>query len=221
MIENIDWNKNPLIPAISQDFTTKKVLICAYMNEEALNLSLETGYMHYFSRSKKRIWKKGESSGHTQEIKEIYLDCDNDTILGIVNQQGNACHTGEKSCFFNNILKNESIKIGIKEDNPYDVLESLDNIIKDRKNSSSDKSYTKLLFNKGDNHILKKVSEECGEFICAIKDDNEKEIIYEASDLIYHIMVALNSKNISLDRVKSELKNRFKQSGIEEKEKRK
>ncbi len=217
MIETIDWNKNPLIPAITQDFTTKQILMCAYMNEEALKLSIDTGYMHYYSRSKKRIWKKGESSNHTQQIQKLYLDCDKDAIVGIVHQKGNACHTGEISCFFNDILENKELKTSTNKKSPYDVLDELDNIIKDRKHSSGDTSYTKLLFDKGDNHILKKVSEECGEFICAIKDNDEKEIIYEASDLIYHIMVAMQSKDVSLDRVKGELKKRFSKSGIEEK----
>ena len=217
MIETIDWNKNPLIPAITQENTTKQILMCAYMNEEALKLSLDTGYMHYYSRSKKRIWKKGESSNHTQQIQKLYLDCDKDAIVAIVHQKGNACHTGEVSCFFNDIIENKNLKISNNTKSPYDILDELDNIIKDRKYSSKDKSYTKLLFDKGHNHILKKVSEECGEFICAIKDKDEKEIIYEASDLFYHIMVAMNSCDVSLDRVKSELKRRFSQSGIDEK----
>jgi phosphoribosyl-ATP pyrophosphohydrolase/phosphoribosyl-AMP cyclohydrolase len=217
MIDTIDWNKNPLIPAITQDSTTKQILMCAYMNQKALNLSLDTGYMHYYSRSKQRIWKKGESSNHTQQIQKLYLDCDKDAIVAIIKQKGNACHTGEISCFFNDILENKELKTLDNKESPYDILDELDNIIKDRKHASKDKSYTKLLFDKGDNHILKKVSEECGEFICAIKDNDEKEIIYEASDLIYHIMVAMQSKNISLDRVKNELKRRFSQSGIEEK----
>jgi len=217
MINGIDWDKNNFIPAIAQDVQTKDVLMCAFMNKEALELSLESGYMHYYSRSKQRIWKKGESSGNTQKISTILLDCDKDTICALIEQKGSACHTGEKSCFFHNLTINKNISTNNNINTNYDILEALDNIIKDKKLSSSDVSYTKSLFDKGDNHILKKVSEECGEFICAIKDNDEKEIIYEGADLIYHILVATNSKHISLDRIKTELKRRFSQSGLEEK----
>ena len=101
----IDWNKNPLIPAIAQDYQTNDVLMLAYMNEEAYNLTLSTGYAHYFSRSKQRIWKKGESSGHTQEVKDLLLDCDADTLLYVVEQEGVACHTGKYSCFFRTVAE--------------------------------------------------------------------------------------------------------------------
>ena len=123
----IDWNKNPLIPAIAQDAETSQVLMLAYMNEEALNLTQSTKYAHYFSRSKQRIWKKGESSGHTQEVKEILIDCDNDTILLKINQQGVACHTGRKSCFFKSIKNEEKIisDIVIDTTKAYGIIDTL------------------------------------------------------------------------------------------------
>lgn len=223
ILARIDWNKNPLIPAIAQEYNTKQVLMLAYMNEEALNLTLNTKKAHYFSRSKSRIWKKGESSGHTQDIKSIMLDCDNDTILLNVEQTGVACHTGAMSCFFNDVENNKTIstKNDIDINSIYGAIDNLYETIKKRKHSSPDTSYTAKLFSKGENTILKKVAEESGEFCFAIKDDIKKDIINEASDLLYHCLVALAYKDISPDLIRAEIKNRFNKSGIEEKKNRK
>lgn len=223
ILEKIDWEKmDDLIPVITQDSTSNEVLMLAYVNKEALELTLKTGFAHYFSRSKKRIWKKGESSNHTQKIVDIFLDCDNDTLLFKVIQEGVACHTGRKSCFFTNI-QNEKIveEILVDTSKTYSVIDSLYHTIQERKNEDTTKSYTAKLLKGDTNSMLKKIVEEAGEFCFAIKDKNKDEAIYEAADITYHILVAMASLNIDPDRVKQELKRRFSISGIEEKNSRK
>ena len=221
-IEKIDWDKvNNLIPVITQDVNTNEVLMLAYMDKEALDLTISTKQAHYFSRSKQRIWKKGESSGHLQNVKNIMLDCDNDTLLLKVEQIGVACHTGRKSCFFTDLETNESIsEIEIDTVSSYGVIDTLYHIIESRKNDDPEKSYTAKLLKGKENSMLKKVVEEAGEFSFAVKDNDTEEIIYEAADLMYHCLVALSSKNINPDRVKQELARRFGLSGIDEKNSR-
>ncbi|MDX4026971.1 bifunctional phosphoribosyl-AMP cyclohydrolase/phosphoribosyl-ATP diphosphatase HisIE [Aliarcobacter skirrowii] len=223
ILEKIEWEKmDDLIPVITQDSSSNEVLMLAYINKEALELTLKTGFAHYFSRSKQRIWKKGESSNHTQKIVDIFLDCDNDTLLFKVIQEGVACHTGRKSCFFTNI-QNEKIVEDVLVDTSktYSVIDSLYHTIQERKNEDTTKSYTAKLLKGDTNSMLKKIVEEAGEFCFAIKDKNKDEAIYEAADITYHILVAMASLNIDPDRVKQELKRRFSISGIEEKNSRK
>jgi len=217
-LNKVDWQKSDLLPVIVQEIGTNEVLMMAYMNQEALELSLNTKIAHYFSRSKQRIWKKGETSGHIQTIKEFLLDCDNDTLLIKVVQEGVACHTGRKSCFFTNIETGEAVsEIEVDSTAMYGVIDELYHIILERKSADPESSWTAKLFAKGENTILKKIVEEAGELCFAVKDDNEEEIIYEAADLVYHCMVALGLKNISPDRIKQELARRFNMSGIAEK----
>ena len=221
IIQKIDWQKQELLPVITQESGSNEVLMMAYMNQEALKLSLETKIAHYFSRSKQRIWKKGESSGHTQEIEEFLLDCDNDTLLIKVKQNGVACHTGRKSCFFTRLDTGEEVhKKEVDTSVAYGVIDTLYHTIQERKNADPSTSWTAKLFAKGENTILKKVIEESGEFTFAYKDDDKEEIIYEAADLTYHVLVALANKNISPDRIKQELARRFGMSGIAEKNSR-
>lgn len=220
-LDHIDWQKAELLPVIVQDSTTLEVLMMAYMNREALEISLSTKTAHYFSRSKQRLWKKGESSGHLQHIEQFLLDCDNDTLLIKVRQEGVACHTGRKSCFFTDIESGESIsRPEIDTTAAYGIIDELYHTILSRKNGDPSTSWTAKLLAKGDNAILKKVVEEAGEFSFAIKDGNEDEIIYECADLVYHVLVALGHKNISPDRIKQELARRFGTSGIAEKNSR-
>ncbi len=226
MVENIvnkvDWDKQELLPVIVQESTTNEVLMMAYMDKEALQLSLETKIAHYFSRSKQRIWKKGESSGHTQEIESFFIDCDNDTLLIKVKQNGVACHTGRKSCFFTELTTNKSVHdVEINTQEAYGVIDTLYHTIQERKHADPQTSWTAKLLSKGENTILKKVVEEAGEYCFAHKDNDEDEMIYEAADLTYHMLVALASKNISPDRIKQELARRFGMSGIAEKNARK
>jgi phosphoribosyl-ATP pyrophosphohydrolase/phosphoribosyl-AMP cyclohydrolase len=220
METKIDWEKNGgLIPVIVQDIDSGEVLMLAYMNEEALKLTQSTKFAHYFSRSKNRLWKKGESSGHTQEVKEILVDCDNDTILLKVKQNGVVCHTGRKSCFFTNLQGEETCEVEIEPN--YNFLDNLYHTLLERKGADPKSSYVASLYNKGENSILKKVVEEAGEFSFAIKDDDKSEIIYEAADLLFHSLVALAYKNIHPEAILNELKRREGVSGIEEKNSRK
>lgn len=217
-LNQIDWAKSQLLPVIVQDSTTLEVLMMAYMNREALELSLSTKIAHYFSRSKQRLWKKGETSGHLQHIERFLLDCDNDTLLIVVRQEGVACHTGRKSCFFTDVESGETVsEPQIDTTAAYGIIDELYHTILARKNADPQTSWTAKLLSKGDNAILKKVVEEAGEFSFAIKDNDEDEIIYECADLVYHVLVALGHKNISPDRVKQELARRFGMSGIAEK----
>lgn len=221
IIDRIDWQKISLLPVIVQDSANQEVLMMAYMNKEALELSLSTRIAHYFSRSKQRIWKKGESSGHTQQINSFHIDCDNDTLLIKVVQNGVACHTGRRSCFFTELESGEiQSETEVSSEALYGVIDTLYHTIQDRKKADPSTSWTAKLLSKGDNTILKKVVEEAGEFSFAYKDNDEHEIIYEAADLTYHVLVALAAKNISPDRVKQELARRFDMSGIVEKNSR-
>jgi phosphoribosyl-ATP pyrophosphohydrolase/phosphoribosyl-AMP cyclohydrolase len=218
ILNRVDWQKSELLPVIVQDVTNNEVLMMAYMNEEALKLSLETKLAHYFSRSKQRIWKKGESSNHLQHIKSFFIDCDNDTLLIKVEQEGVACHTGRRSCFFTELESGDTLsQVEVNPTAMYGVIDELYHTILERKSADPESSWTAKLFAKGENTILKKVVEEAGEFSFAIKDDDEEEIIYEAADLTYHVLVALGYKNISPDRIKQELARRFNMSGIAEK----
>ncbi len=217
-LNRVDWEKSELLPVIVQEIHTNEVLMMAYMNREALELSLSTKVAHYFSRSKQRIWKKGESSGHTQAIHSFSLDCDNDTLLIKVTQEGVACHTGRKSCFFTELESGETnSEVEVNTTIAYGVIDTLYHTIQERKNADPETSWTAKLLSKGDNTILKKVVEEAGEYCFAHKDNDEPEMIYEAADLTYHMLVALASKNISPDRIKQELARRFDMSGIAEK----
>lgn len=220
---NIDWTKNTLIPVVAQDVVTNEVLMLAYMNKEAYELSLQTKIAHYFSRSKNRIWKKGESSGHTQIIKDMLLDCDQDTILLKVEQNDVACHTGNKTCFFDDILNSKNLSEVTSQEftSHYGIFDKLYHTLQLRKHADPNSSYVAKLLNQGENSYLKKVVEESGEFCFAIKDDNEKEIVYEAADLFFHVLVALCDKNIHPDKIEQELYRRFGLSGIEEKNSRK
>lgn len=223
ILNKIDWEKlDNLLPVIVQDKDSNEVLMMAYMDQEALSLSISSKIAHYFSRSKQRIWKKGESSGHIQTIQSFFLDCDNDTLLIKVHQEGVACHTGRKSCFFTELQSGEAIsEASVDSHAIYGVIDTLYHTIQERKFADPSTSWTAKLFAKGDNTILKKVVEEAGEFTFAYKDNNESEMVYEAADLTYHMLVALAAKNISPDRIKQELARRFDMSGIAEKNSRK
>jgi phosphoribosyl-ATP pyrophosphohydrolase/phosphoribosyl-AMP cyclohydrolase len=221
ILNRVDWEKSELLPVIVQDAQNNEVLMMAYMNREALELSLQTNTAHYFSRSKQRIWKKGESSGHLQHIKSFFIDCDNDTLLIKIDQEGVACHTGRRSCFFTELTSGDAVsEVEVNTAAMYGVIDELYHTILDRKNADPETSWTAKLLSKGDNTILKKVVEEAGEFSFAVKDDDEEEIIYECADLTYHVLVALGHKNISPDRIKQELARRFGMSGIAEKNSR-
>jgi len=214
----INWSKNPLIPAIAQEADTGEILMLAYMNEEAYALTLSTGYAHYYSRSRQRLWKKGESSNHTQEIIDVLLDCDADTVVLKIKQNGVACHTGRKSCFFTSVTQN---KVVLEQEMDttamYGVVDTLYHTILARKSAeASETSWTrKLLDDKA--LLLSKIREEADELATAIETESDAQVIYEAADLLYHALVGLGSRDITPDRVKQELARRFGTSGMEEK----
>jgi len=223
ILDRVDWQKvDNLLPVIVQDENTSEVLMLAYMNKEALEKTLQTKKAHYFSRTKQRIWQKGESSGNIQRIKDIFIDCDNDTLLLKVEQVGGvACHTGRKSCFFTKLESDEVVTKPKEEATKnYSVLDKLYHELQKRKNADPKTSYTASLLQKGENSYLKKIVEEAGEYCFAIKDNDKKEIVYEAADLVYHCLIPLIDKNIHPDQIKEELKRRFGISGIEEKNSR-
>lgn len=214
-ISNIKFNEKGLVPAIAQDYLTGDVMMMAYMNKDALEKTLSTGRAHYFSRSRNRLWLKGETSGNFQEVKAIYYDCDEDTILLKINQIGAACHTGERSCFF------RRLDMGEQEPASLTILSELFETIKQRKNVSSEKSYVASLYAKGLDKILEKVKEESGELIDATKSGKKQEIIHETADLLFHTFVLLGQNDIPLQKILNELKRRTGTSGIEEKASRK
>lgn len=196
-------NSDGMIPVVVQDYKTDKVLMVAYMNEEAFNLTIKTGKMTYFSRSRNEIWVKGVTSGHFQYVKELSMDCDLDTMLAKVYQVGVPCHTGADTCFFNTLVKKE-----YDESNPMRVFEDVYNVILDRKKNPKEGSYTNYLFNKGIDKILKKVGEEATEIVIAAKNPDPQEVKYEISDFLYHVMVLMAEKGVSWKEITKELSRR-------------
>jgi len=214
MIENIKFDEKGLVPAIIQDNKSGQVLMMAYMNRESLAKTMETGRTWFYSRSRQQLWMKGEESGHIQEVKEILYDCDQDTLLIKVEQTGVACHTGHYSCFYRDIEGNETEpslidteKIYASEQGP-GILYELYDIISDRKEKMPEGSYTSYLFDKGLDKILKKVGEENAEVIIAAKNREKSEVVYEVSDLIYHLLVLLVEQRVELGDIFAELKSR-------------
>lgn len=194
---NLDFNKTDgLIPAIIQDATSMKVLMLGYMNEEAFEKTKEENFVHFYSRSRKELWKKGETSGNLLEVKEILIDCDNDTILIKAIPYGPTCHTGSTTCF--------------AEENSKGFLYSLEDTINKRIASDDENSYTKTLVNRGINKVAQKVGEEAVELVIEAKDDNLELFKGEAADLLYHLLILLSVKNTTLEEIEDVLQKRKK-----------
>ncbi len=196
-------NSDGMIPVIVQDYITDEVLMLAYMNEEAFNHTVATGKMTYYSRSRQELWVKGLTSGHFQYVKSLTADCDLDTILAKVSQVGAACHTGNRTCFFNRLIEKEGAVT-----NPLKVFEEVYNVIADRKENPKEGSYTNYLFDKGIDKILKKVGEEATEIVIAAKNPDPEEIKYEVSDFLYHVMVLMVERGVTWSDITKELANR-------------
>ena len=196
-IEKLKFDEKGLIPAIVIDYYTKEVLTLAYMNKESLEISLKEEKTCFYSRSRKEIWRKGETSKNYQHIQSIKSDCDNDALVVEVIKDGPACHTGAESCFMNEIYEKENYK----DFSIYKLYE----LIKGRKINMTEGSYTTYLFNSGIDKILKKIGEESSEVIIGAKNDSKEEIIYELADLFYHSLVLMVEKNITLNDIKEEL----------------
>lgn len=193
-----------LLPVIVQDYRTNEVLMMAYMNEAAFLATLLTGKMNYYSRSRKEQWLKGETSGHYQYVKTLTADCDKDTLLAKVSQVGVACHTGARSCFFQEVVAKDFDM----PENPLLVFEQVLDVIKDRKIHPKEGSYTNYLFDKGIDKILKKLGEEATEIVIAAKNPNANEVKYEISDFLYHMMVLMVEKGVTWEEITTELANR-------------
>ena len=199
-LENLKFDEKGLIPAIVVDAVTKKVLTMAYMNKESLAVSMEKELTCFYSRSRQELWLKGETSGNYQHIVSITADCDGDALVVMVEPDGPACHLGTASCFENPIYQSEN-----RHEFSYQGLLEL---IRGRKESQKEGSYTTYLFQKGLDKILKKVGEECTEVIIAAKDHDKAETIYEIADLAYHVMVLMIEAGISLEDIHKELASR-------------
>ena len=202
MLNEIRFDEKGLILAIAQDYITSEVLMAAYMNEKALEITLKEKIVCYFSRSRNCLWRKGEKSGHVQHLKGLYYDCDGDAILLKVEQVGNACHTGAYSCFFNKVYEED---IADKS-----IINKVYCQIQNRKDNPKEGSYTNYLFNEGLDKILKKIGEESSEVLIAAKNKNKEELIYEISDLIYHSLVLMVSEGVTIDDLQKELTKRHR-----------
>ena len=198
--EKVKYDERGLIAAIAQDCESGEVLMQAYMNEEALRETLRTGYAHYYSRSRKTLWKKGGTSGHVQKGISAAFDCDRDCLLLQIEQTGAACHTGNRSCFFQTKIAGE--RAGAV------FLGELARVVKDRKEHPAEGSYTSYLFEKGIDKIAKKTGEEAVEVVIAAKNADREELVGECADLLYHLTVLMEEKGISLSDVCTELKKR-------------
>ena len=210
-----DFKKMELIPAIVQDYKTNQVLMLAYVNEESYNLMLEKKETYFYSRSRQKLWHKGETSGNFQKIKKMYLDCDQDTLLIFVEQIGSACHTGEYTCFFNEVI-NDIPNYKINKE----ILEEIYEMIDDRKRNPKEGSYTNYLLNEGIDKICKKVGEEASETIIAAKNTSKEDLIGEISDLVYHLEVLMYDRGITLEDIRSKLTERHKIEGNKKIQKR-
>jgi phosphoribosyl-ATP pyrophosphohydrolase/phosphoribosyl-AMP cyclohydrolase len=204
-LDNLKFNQDGLIPVITQNYYTGKILMQAYANKEAIEETLKSGYATYFSRSRNALWKKGETSGNYQKIMDIKVDCDEDSIIYLVVEEGPACHTGEESCFYRNLnLEKDSKPV------PFEILHKLYEKIQERKETMPEGSYVASLFKKGSDKIIQKVGEEAIETVIALKNKNKDEIVYETSDLLFHLLIALVDAGVKLSDIEEELLKRYK-----------
>lgn len=203
-IEELNFNEDGLIPVIIQDYESGQLLMLAYTNAATLKLTLETGFTHFWSRSRQKVWRKGEESGNIQKVRQIYVDCDKDTLLIIVEQNGNACHTGEKSCFHTSLDSQKKMAPSFNS-----AISKVFSVIENRKQNPVKDSYVSGLLSKGMDKILKKVGEEAGETIIAAKNQSEKELIYEITDLWFHSLVLLSKLELSPEDINTEMERRF------------
>ena len=226
-LTQLKFDSDGLIPAIVQDVDNGEVLMMAWMNAEAIEKTVQTGFTHFFSRSRQKMWQKGESSGHVQEVVEVLFDCDADCLLVKANQTVAACHTGHRSCFYRNLqggTVSEAVFDAGRVYGDKDSREAFDRlygVIADRKKNPAENSYTSQLFTGGMEAIGAKVLEEAGELVEAAKDKGPGDVVHEAADLIYHTWVLLAQACVSPEQVREELARRSGTSGLEEKAGRK
>ncbi|MBY6036850.1 bifunctional phosphoribosyl-AMP cyclohydrolase/phosphoribosyl-ATP diphosphatase HisIE [Fictibacillus nanhaiensis] len=207
--EKLNFDENGLIPAVVQDYQSKEVLTVAYMNEKSLEKTVEIGETVFFSRSRKKLWHKGETSGNTQKVKDIRYDCDQDALVILVEPNGPACHTGSYSCFSETLYSSGDNKTEPNRDSDrYRILNELQEIIAQREHEMPEGAYTTYLFQHGVDKILKKVGEEAGEVIIAAKNRDPEELKWEVSDLLFHVMVLLQEQKVPLDEILTTLEER-------------
>ncbi|HAA09688.1 MAG: bifunctional phosphoribosyl-AMP cyclohydrolase/phosphoribosyl-ATP diphosphatase HisIE [Syntrophomonadaceae bacterium] len=213
-MKQLKFNEQGLIPAIVQDVNSGQVLMMAYMNQEALDKTVASGQTWFYSRSRQCLWKKGETSGNIQAVQEIRYDCDQDTLLVLVEQTGAACHTGHYSCFYRTLDGQEkepalfdAAQVYQGKEGPAILLELME-VIRQRQKDRPEGSYTTYLFNEGIDKILKKVGEESAEVIIAAKNPDNSELIYEVGDMIYHLLVLLVEKGVDITEIFAELRSR-------------
>jgi phosphoribosyl-ATP pyrophosphohydrolase/phosphoribosyl-AMP cyclohydrolase len=201
---DLKFDERGLIPAVVQEVETGRVLMVAYMNKESIEKTMETRTTWFYSRSRQRLWNKGETSGNTQRVVDIAVDCDGDSLLVIVEQKGPACHTGQYSCFFTDIDGEQFDRLPAGQG----ILTRLYQVIEDRRDHPQEGSYTNYLFDKGLDKILKKIGEEAAEVIIAAKNSNDGETVYEIADLVYHLTVLMVKMGIGYRQVFDELASR-------------
>jgi len=217
LFDEVKWDARGLVPAVVQDVADRRVLMLAYMDREALEKTLETGFTHFHSRSRDVLWKKGESSGHVQRVREVRLDCDGDTLLVQVDQTGPACHTEAPTCFFRRTEEGALVR-DEEAGTLYGELASLFATIQERRAAADpETSYVARLFSKGRDHILKKVAEESSEVLMASMDGDPAAVTRETADLLFHLLVAMAEAGVDPADVAAELRARRGVSGLEEK----
>ena len=213
LLDSVAFGTDGLVPAIVQDGESGEILMLAYMNREALQKTLETGKSHFWSRSRNALWRKGETSGNEQTVRQIRLDCDGDALLLKVDQKGVACHTGERSCFYRKLQGDMLAEVPtgnpLWEECRTTILQRVHDVIMDRKRNPQEGSYTCSLFTAGQEKILKKVSEEASEVLIASMAADRSQVIHEVADLFYHVLVLLGFHDIPLAVVYDELANRY------------
>ncbi len=209
-LKDLKFDEKGLIPAIAQDAFSGEILMCAYMNEESLKLTMESGKATYFSRSRNELWEKGATSGHVQWVKDILVDCDGDALVLKVDQEGAACHTEHPSCFFRKVVDGKLVEIPTGLGRDPKILFDVYNIIVDRVKNPKEGSYTNYLFEKGIDKMLKKVGEESAEVIIASKNYVKSEVQYETADLLYHLSVVLVEQGLTWNDIFGELSSRYK-----------
>ncbi|MDI6785499.1 MAG: bifunctional phosphoribosyl-AMP cyclohydrolase/phosphoribosyl-ATP diphosphatase HisIE [bacterium] len=205
-LEDLKYDDQGLIPTIIQDYQSNEVLMLAYMNKDSLKKTIEDKKTCFWSRSRKKYWIKGETSGNFQEVKDISYDCDKDTLLIKVKQNGVACHTGEYSCFFTNI-NGQHLEKKTQEEN---IINEVYEVIENRKKNPSPESYVSSLIKKGEDKVLEKIIEEAGEVIIDVKNKNKERIIMEVADLWFHTLIMLSINNITTRDIYAELRKRRK-----------
>lgn len=210
-IDEIKFDEKGLVPCIVQDINTNRVLMVAYMNKESLEMTLESKKATFYSRSRQCLWLKGEHSGHFMNVKEMYVDCDADTLIVKVVPDGAACHTGNYSCFYRKVNENSELD-EVKTENAADagIFDDVYKVIVDRRDNPKEGSYTNYLFDKGIDKILKKVGEETAEVIIGAKNASKDEIQYEVADLMYHLSVMLCERGLCWQDIYDELYKRYK-----------